>query len=534
MRDTTSQLESSNSVKFQATTFSNPTANFVGISDVRNLSGSNGLNGIEVVWPEAQVLGSDVFKNTIDPVEYKVTVIDSTYLTPGSMNDTSFGEPVRKVISASGNQRNLVINGLKPGIKYFIQVRCVHYAYAANSADANYKLEENTNYMAISTYTDDLSSLHFENNSFFLSWPPGAGGLNALIGNWTAPTGNFDHFRIYYAQNADVSYSSLNAYLNNQDGDALCDEAEIANSKIFCQQADSNLTSVQITGLQPNATYNAILAVCLTSDCKKSKRVISFTQTKTTTPNFANFGGITTINTSNDIINLNTLQLNFIAPDFTSGNISGFLVDYYGNDPKSLTPSTLNDPSIANPTSLTVDSFNYLTDTSITIRGVDYSSLDQQCYLVYPFTYILGGSKQVSKTGLTPVCITPILTKPTSLEFPGFNNTDTACNSYTSKLQKQAYLSWISPTKGIYDQYEIFYIKSSTFNFVDAISGIGDPSTNYNRIVIDGSKTDYTLTNMETGNPGDVYKIGILSYYNSPLGPIRSEFNASVITCDFH
>jgi hypothetical protein len=139
VREITTQQESSNNIKLSAITFANITADFVGISDVRNLSGSAGLNGIEVVWPEAQVTGTVLNKADGDPVEYKITIIDSAFLSPGNMNDLSFSEPLRKVVSAGGDQRSLVINGLKPNTKYFVQVRAIHYGHSANSANASYK-----------------------------------------------------------------------------------------------------------------------------------------------------------------------------------------------------------------------------------------------------------------------------------------------------------------------------------------------------------------------------------------------------------
>lgn len=356
VRDVIAQTESSNNVKVSATTFSNPTANFVGVSEVRNLSGSAGLTGIEVIWPEAEVKGTDVFKNEIDPIEYKVTLIDSNFLTPGNMNDNSFAEPQRKIFSASGSKRNIVINGLKPNTKYYVQVRCIHHGYTANSANALYKLEENTNYAEITTYSDDLASVNFNINSFFLSWPPGNGGLYALNGNWTSPSGNFDHYRIYYAEKGTVNIQS---FLNTEDVDYLCFSSETQNSNVFCAEATYDKTIASLTGLIPNTNYDAILAVCLTSGCERGKRLLSTTQTKMTSPNIANFSGISTIDTSNDIVNLNTLTLNFLSPDFSSGNISGFIVDFYGNNPDSTTPIALNDSAVINTTSITVDDFDY-------------------------------------------------------------------------------------------------------------------------------------------------------------------------------
>ena len=526
-RDLTTQNESSNNIKIAATTFANPTANFVGVSETRNLSGSAGLNGIEVIWPQAEVKGTEISRNDIDPVEYKITVIDSTSLNPGNMNDPSFGEPLRKVISASSAQRNLIVNGLKPGIKYYVQVRAIHYAFAANSADINYKVEENTTYSEITTYTDDLASVNFTNTSFYLSWPSGFGGLYALIGSWTAPKGNFDHYRMYYA----VASNSinLNSFMNGAQGevDALCSGAETNNSDISCMEADSDQLTGTISGLQPNTTYNVILAVCVTATCERTRRVISTMQNRSTTPNLANFQGITTILPSNDINNLNTAKLNFNLPDFSTGAISGYLVDSYGSDITN-DPVTLNDSSVVNTTPFTVDDFDYMTATSLTVRGINYSSTDRQCFLAYPFSYTMMGTKITSKAGLTPVCFTPSLAGPSATDFPGFSSTSDSC----SKAGKQVYLGWTAPTVGIYDSYEIFYIKSTTENFSFSSAMQWETNPNYHRIVLDKDQTSYTLTNMATGS-GAIYKIGILTYFNSSTSAVRSDYNFQTITCDF-
>lgn len=379
--------------------------------------------------------------------------------------------------------------------------------------------------MEVTTYSEDLANLNFDTNSFYLSLPHGPGGLYALNGNWLMPIGNFDSFRIYYAKDGSAN---INSFLNTQDVDFLCMGSETNNPNIFCEETTSNKIAMTLTGLEPNVLYNAVLVVCLSQDCERAKRVISSTESRTTTPTVANFQGITTIDTSNDVSNLNTLKLNFLTPDFTTGNISGFIVDYYGNNPNSLTPIALNDSLVTNTTTLSVDEFEFSTATSITIRGIDYTSTDQQCFMVYPFTYTNGGAKIYSKASLTPSCVTPILKGPTALQFEGFTSTPLACD-VDFKLVN---LTWDTPINGVHDKFEIFYIKSETenFSFSNAVQYESNPE--YRRILLDEGNTTYTLSNMATG-PGAVYKIGILSFYDSPTTAVRSDFNIKTITCDF-
>ena len=516
-----------NNLKYSTKTFSNETANFYGISEVRNLSGGSGLNGIEVLWPEAEnkQLGSN--SNPIDPIEYKITIIDSNFLNPGNMNDATFSEPQRRVVSVSNSKRSTIINGLKSGTKYFVQVRCIHFAYTANAINSSYKIEENTNYLQISTYSDDLANLNFKNTSFFLTSPSGDGGLYAITANWEAPVGNFDHYRIYYSVAGSIN---LTTFLNTSDVDAVCMDQEISDSRVSCQVADSSRSSTYLSGLLPNTNYEAIIAVCLSADCIRSKRLISQSRTRLTTPALVNFQGISTINTSLNINELDSLILNLSPLDFSIGNISGILVDYYGNSESNSSPITINDPSIPNTSGLTVDPFDYRSSSEmhIVVRGIDASVVDKQCFLVYPFTYNSDNSKHLYQNLSTPLCIIPSLKGPTSQMFPGFI-TDSV-NSPCNKLSHQIDVSWLTPSNGIYSKYEIFYTNSPLpFSFssaLDYLSGNG-----YHRVLVDGSVNSYSLTNLETG-PTVNYQVGILTYYNSINGNIRSDNNVGIINCN--
>lgn len=509
--------ESNNNASKIIKTFSNSTANFSGITQVRNLSGDNGLNALEVFWSEAEVRGGLVTKDEIDPIEYQITVINSTYLNPGNMNDTSFTTPERKVFSISSNKRSAIVNGLFAGTKYYVQVRAIHYGFSLNSSNAAYKKEENSDYLEISTYTDDLAALNFDISSFTTTTSEGSNGLYSIDTKWTPPIGNFDHYRLYYAKNGTADIAN---FLNTAEVNSFCFGAESNNSLISCEYSDYKQNVLTLSGLEPNTKYDLMLAVCVSSDCTRSKRVVSQLINHTTTPPVANFLGISSIDSGKSLLNLDKLTLNFPKPLSTTGNINGLLVDYYGSDPTNPSPIPLNDSSITNTSTLRVNPFNYELDELLSVSGIDPTSSVPYCFLIYPFTYNNDGSKNYFKTGLIPKCHVPTITGPTNLEFKGVTTLD--CAAFSSS----AVLTWEKPTDGIYNKIELFYIKNSAaFNFGDAVNA---SDTSYTKILINSNQESLILTGLQAGA---TYKFGLLTRYESINGIVRSEFNTNIKTC---
>ena len=99
-RDISTDQQSFNTANFKATTFSNKTCDFTGIVTAFPLPGSEGLNAIKVTWHFGYPSWNCDFPDEQDPIQYVITVIDADALSPGQMNDTTFGPPLRRVYYA--------------------------------------------------------------------------------------------------------------------------------------------------------------------------------------------------------------------------------------------------------------------------------------------------------------------------------------------------------------------------------------------------------------------------------------------------
>ena len=516
VRNVKTGSESNNSITKIVKTFSNLTANFDGVVELRHLPGAAGANGIQVLWNPAEFKGTVITKDEIDPIEYRVTVIDGSLLSPNSMNDSNFEEPERKIVSASGDKRSIIVNGLIPDRKYYVQVRAVHYGYSQFSADPNYKLEENTNYIEISTYSDDIANLEFNDASFNITYPQGAGGLYSLKANWSAPNGNFDHYRIYYTVNGS---SNLSTYLNADPVDMFCSGSETRDSNVFCKEVHYSNINELITGLLPYTEYDLVLAICTSTNCTIDKRKTSPVITTKTAPPVAIFNGISSISPAKNITELDRLFLNIELPNFLSGNISGYLIKYYGSDPSSLSPLILNDP--LNGSGLGYVPYDVRTATAIEITGVDPTSISNYCFKLVPYVANFDGSiTEGNDDSLSVVCTLPSIKGPTLNEFSGVLSY--TCNSSAKQIQ----VLWNKPSSGIYSHIQVFYQNTlGDFNFGSAT----DPSNlHYSSVLVPGDQTSTTLTSLQAGT---TYRVGVLTYYLSGNGPVRSEFNTTFFSC---
>lgn len=515
VRDIKTGLESSNSVNKLVKTFSNLTSNFDGITELRHLAGAAGTTGIEVHWNPAEVKGTVINKDEIDPIEYKITIIDGSSLTPGSMNSADFSAPQRKIVSAASDKRKLTINGLIPDRKYYVQVRAIHHGTTLYGSDPNYKKEENSNYLEISTYSDDVGNIDFNDSSYQLSYPQGSGGLYSFRASWSAPVGNFDHYRIFYTVK---NSSNLNNFLNNQTQDALCQGSEAQDANVYCQYVSPSSTSVTLSELNPYLEYDALLVICLSSNCENGKRRISEVRSIKTAPPVAVFNGITSIDGATNLNELDRMKLNFSLPLFSTGNISGYNVKFYGSDPGSA-PVNINE--VGNASGLTIGNYELLTSTSIEVIGIDPTSISNYCFKVVPFIVNLDGSITEGDESTLPVmCRSPGITAPTVTQFGGFDSF--SCNSSNAEI----ILNWSTPSSGVYSHFEIYY--QNTLPDFSYGSAIDTNNTAYSRLLIGANLESFTLAGLQVGT---TYRVGILTYFLSSDGVARSEFNTGFINC---
>jgi hypothetical protein len=109
-----------------AKTFSNETADFLGISSVTLGSGSAGKNTVIVKWLPAKTEGFEIAPKPNDPVGYEVTYISQlggsgNLNTPGynGLDRVTIKEPTTPSSSILSKLTEKTISGLSPGVVFF-------------------------------------------------------------------------------------------------------------------------------------------------------------------------------------------------------------------------------------------------------------------------------------------------------------------------------------------------------------------------------------------------------------------------------
>ena len=493
------------------TTYDNVTAEFHGLASAVSLPGIAGMYGIKVTWPSANSIGTSFNPNELDVKGYVVTVLNADTLTPADFDNTSYSAPQRMVYEVSEDSVSYIVNALTPGTNYYVRVRSLHFGYYQNSSDSSYNVERNNKYAKIATYSDDISDIDFDAAGFLASLGAGELGLSTINTVWSSPVGVFSHFRIYY------STEFNDAQLTLYSGDIVCNGQETTDSGVYCKQLDYDATGAMITDLTALSDYKMVLMVCVDDDCGLTRRIPSSVASIRTEPKFASFGGITSVEMANDVNNLDHAQLNISSPLLSSGMIHGLLVQYNGAD--GTEAHSLNHPFTANNTSLGVLPFNYETDSTIIVTGVDIVSGSAYCFTVTPFIYASDSSIELDSTQSVQICYAPIIEAPSEFEFLGVSNCMGITGGYASVM-------WVPPTAGLYSHYDLYIREAgSTFSYASAVSGL-DPA--YTHIRVDGDVTQYTIPYLASGT---TYVVGVLTYFSLQGIPYRSEYNAGVTTC---
>lgn len=548
-RDNTTEQQSFNTANFKATTFANKTCDFTGIVTAFPLPGSEGLNAIKVTWPLAVQLGTVIFPDEQDPTQYVITVIDADALSPGQMNDTSFGPPNRKIFFADKTARSANVYGLLPGKKYFVQVRCEHKGYFDFGSNPTYRRETNVNYIEVETLSGGSSSLTFNSANFVVQRADGAAGINTLKAIWGSAEGAFDHYRLYYTRNEAtqsdpgldslIDFNNLPSYsagscssiclpgtANTSRTD--CYNASAANRWVDCKKLQFDEVETLFSGLEEKVNYDVKLVVCQDLSCSVNVDSGAPRQMSTDPP-MATFAGLSTIEPPRDADELGTIYLKFNPPDFNSGILDGLIVANRQDDGSD---KELNASDVTNTTNYVVGYFDYRSAFEIPVNGIDpYDGAANYCFKAYPF--IINNDLSLTKLDPTdhqiPVCLPKsdstnnYIFPPTKEEFPG--------SFPPSPGSQSVSLTWNHPPKGIYDRYEIFYRNTNggqTFNLNAAISDWQDNNVmdTYERVVVSRYYTNKTIENL---NPCETYSFGMVTYYVGLDGnEYRSESNEAV------
>ncbi|TNF05798.1 MAG: hypothetical protein EP326_00325 [Deltaproteobacteria bacterium] len=206
--DGISGKETENDKSLRATTFSNYTATFAGISSVTPKAGLAGQTTVNVNWVPATILGSQFFANDRDPVGYEIRFMRKQDGPPQSIYDannplvevrqfpTSFGTNPKPDFAATQE-----IGGLLPGTEYYFLVRAIHKRYVelvikSDPPLAGYKREENGKIASVVTL-EAGGVFDWPYPNFQADPAPGEAGLGTVNFSWEPAVGPYTNYRIY-------------------------------------------------------------------------------------------------------------------------------------------------------------------------------------------------------------------------------------------------------------------------------------------------------------------------------------------------
>lgn len=503
-------VSASTSVR-KAKTFSNQTANFLGIGVVKNLPGFDGRTALRVEWPAAERVGSVFLPKEQDPVQYEIILLDSDVATPVAFDDTSFTEPFRKVVFVDGTKISHQVNGLQPDTKYYLRVRAIHSGVNDYGTDPNYLAEQNNSYILASTLSDDISSIEIDTSTFAVEIPRGQEGIYSLNISWKAAKGSFDHYRVYYKPASSGSVWSF--YKSGRD--EVCNGTETNDPSWTCKEISFEKEEFTITDLIPFTDYDIYLVVCGTKACELSD-VVEYDSNPPykTNPGHANFGGIEEIQGAKSYWALNEIYLKLTPPDLNTGVVDGILIELKERMNGPTEDTIINHPSIDSGLDLSVVNFDFKAATEITISGVSLNEFEPYCFALVPF-YFDAGNIVENRSNVVTKCILPRVEAPTEEQFPGLANAvlDNTTNTIT--------LNWLAPLGGVYQGFSVF-VRADGGNFLFSEAKNGNPS--YVRVDLPFGASSYQIPFLAPGN----YKLGVLTYYNDGVSEIFSDTNTNV------
>lgn len=512
VRDQNTAGISTNQVIKPATTFENRVANFIGISSASNMPGQDGKDSIMVRYPPA-VDEDIIIDEKWDPMTYELVLVDSDRLTPQDMDLDYNQDQGRWVFQWSHDKFNTVnqyiARGLLPKRKYYARIRLLHNDSEEDVYNPHKRSELNTNYVEISTLSDELSSIDFNEGSFLANILPGSLGLNTVQAKWDPAQGVFDHYRLLY--------SKKGAGIKEGIFPDLCLSEILVNDPegIFCKKLSYLATSTQITGLIPYTEYEFRLLICQTDECRPGQ----FTRDIKTDPATI-FNGITQVIPSTRIEDSQKLTITYDDPSVIGGYFDGLILKMRRSTDESAVEvevTELSSPESHRP-------YAPLSSTEITVEGIDYLSSLPYCFRLYPYKWNAEGTERTEIENQNWKCIIPKIEPPKVEDFNGIESATT--------LQEYVSINWLTPTAGFYTDYVVFWTSGLIIDWTAAKAAFEGADNGYNFQIVSGDVNNYTLQGLPTGN----YVFGILTLhrYVSETSTVKkwSETNTRFMKCN--
>lgn len=504
--------ESANTSTKSTTTFKTQTADFQGIKNVENLSGSNGLYALSVDWVLAESSGAlPGLEKDGDPLFYEIVLLEAQKLSPADFDNTTFGIADGRITQiVDSNQMNTTVNGLKSGTKYHIMVRCYNKLFVDNSNNPLYYKERNTEMVTASTLVAGAAEVQFDSSTLDIKVPTDNTGRNTINASWGNISGIIDHLRLY-RNKVDKTFNK------NSSVTTSCTPIPDPNG-ISCHFINYSKKGLKVSDLETLEEYDFNLAICLDPTCSAGNRLFFDSVKRVIKPTNVSFPGILALEKPTKSTNIDEITLTVTPPDITTGVVDGLLVQQ--NIGSSRIPLNSPDLAMTNPTNYKVLPFNFQNATEIIVKGIEPASNKNLCFSVVPFIFSSDGSVNPDNSNEVIDCITPkkdgllaqqndfLITVPTAIQFSGLQNVTYSEGNNTLLLQ------WDKPSLGIYDRYVIYWkdrSAGSAFSFTDAVNG---DSNYFSQTLGAGEKNTLLFLTSAQAASGKQYDIGILSNYS--------------------
>lgn len=567
-----------------ATTFSNETADFAGITSLSLGAGTSGKDKLIVKWVPAVTLGTVSRPRPRDPTAYEITYIKSTAgaaIGGGIRNinnsnlaaaDGRFVIQVPATIGSPPAPRSEATLSVDPNTFYYVQVRAIHKGYDNYSGiDPLYKREENKRFLGKKTNIAGQTLSFLATNEFInIKNPEGKESLSRLDLDWFPASGDFDHYRVCYTRIAEPGFQPPIGvdYLQDaivppnteKDIDIIMNNATPVTNYSKCITVNAATTNIRIPDNNPvdppnstvdfvtHAYYQAKIIACVDVAC--TERKISNVLTRKVISNVTPFNGILSVLnplTADSSQALSTVTLNFDAPIVSSGFMNRFSLYCY--DPADLTQRVELDIKLAGNTSSStiarcngikniqqikmdepLSYYENITSLQLELPIIDGSA--RYCFSLHPWIkHPIIDQNEINKAVVK--CFTPEIKTPTVAQFPGSDKNNT-CKNPTRDIT----VTWPEPSGGLYTDFLIAFREKKvgdSFNFNDAIAQFtsGAPGAYKFKTIPKGSPLTLTTQILSTDGlvQGRTYAIGVLTYLTHLGVKKYSQYNINTDDC---